>query len=485
MASLDASKVRNVGILGHGGTGKTILIEHILHAAGKTNRLGKISEGNTVGDYLDQEIERQQTLCLKLMHCDWNGTRIYIVDHPGYMDFLGEVAASTPILDGVVIVVDATTGVQVGTDNAFHYADRYHIPRMLFINKLDRENTDFDAVVNVLQKTYGSQCAPLVIPVGQAASLSAVVNILTGNHPDVADVVESLKSGIVETVAESDDALLEKYLDKGELTAEEFSHGLQQGIQSGRIVPIVAGSAEKGLGVRELMDLIAGSFPSPLDRKVVATDAAGKEVLVKVSPDESFQGQVFRSVVDPYVGQLTYFRVLTGTLRSDSEFLNVTTGSKERSGKIYLMCGKQQSVVDAVGPGDLAAMTKLKHTHFGDTIGAPGTKIQMPKIELPESMVKLAIFPKSRADEDKIGEALNRMSEEDPTFKHYRDASTNEHVIRGMGDLQLEIILDRMKRKFNVEAETRTPKVAYKETVKGNSNVQGKHKKQTGGHGQY
>jgi len=485
MSSVDANKVRNVGMLGHGGAGKTMLIEHILLKAGKTNRLGKIADGNTVGDYLDEEKERQQTICMKVMTLDWKDSRVHLVDHPGYADFLGEVAASTPLLDGAVVVVDATTGVQVGTDNAMKYALQHNIPRAFFVNKLDRDNTDFDVVVRNIQENYGTHCVPLVIPVGKSDNLSAVVNILSGEHPDVADQIAALKSAMVDVVAESDDALLEQYLETEELTPEQFVQGLQQGITAGKIVPILAGSVEKDLGIDELMNLIAESFPSPLQRKVVAKGADDADVEVEVSPDGPFLAQVFRSVVDPFVGQLTLFRVLSGTLRSDSDFYNVTTRTKERTGKVFFLCGKEQDAVGEVGPGDLAAMTKLKNTHFGDTIAAAGTDIEMAPINLPDSMVKLAIVPKSRGDEDKIGEGLNRLAQEDPTFSHYRDTDTNEHVIKGMGDLQLEILLGRMRRKHGVDCETRTPKIAYKETPRKQAEAQGKHKKQTGGHGQY
>jgi elongation factor G len=484
MATVEAGKVRNVGVLGHGGTGKTMLIEHVLHAAGKTGRMGRIEDGNTVGDYLEEEIQRKQTISMKLMHLDWNGTRVHLVDHPGYVDFIGEVAASVPLLDGLVIMVDATTGIQVGTDTAMNFANKFNVPRAIFINKLDRENTNFDEVVAQLQDAYGQQCVPLVIPIGQADGLKGVVNILTGSDPEVADRIAELKAGMVDVVAESSDTLLEKYLETGELTPEEFNEGLQGGIQSGRVVPIICGSVGKEVGVKELMDVIANSFPSPLKR-VFTAKKGEEEVEVRPDPNGPFLAQVFRSVVDPFVGHLTYFRVVSGTLRSDSEFYNVTRSAKERTGKLFMMQGKEQEQVEAVGPGDLAAMAKLKNTHFGDTLGAMGCDLELPKIELPDSMVKLAIYAKSRADEDKLGEALNGIAEEDPTFKHYRDAETNEHVIKGMGDLQLDILLDRMKRKFHVEAETRTPKVAYKETVRGKSDVQGKHKKQSGGRGQY
>ncbi len=484
-ANGDASKVRNVGIAGHGGTGKTMLIEHVLHKAGATNRLGTIAAGNTVGDYLEEEVARKQTITMKLMHVDWNGVRVHLVDHPGYADFLGELAASTPLLDGMIIVVDAGTGIQVGTDNAMHYADTYNVPRAIFVNKMDRENVDFDAVVTRLQEAYGSQCVPLVIPIGSGLTLKGVAHILDSKNPEIADQAELLKAGLVDAVAESDDKLLEKYLESGELSEEDFHAGLAAGIKLGKIVPILAGSVEKEIGLDDLMNLITNDFPSPLDRYIVVQNGKAEGEVVTPSPTGPFLGQVFRSVVDPFVGHLTLFRVLSGQLKADTEFYNVSTQNKERTGKIFLLRGKDQVQVESVGPGDLAALTKLKKTHFGDTMSVPGSTALLPKIELPQSMVKLAIFPKSRADDDKIGEALNRIAEEDPTFHHYRDPETHEHVVKGMGDLQLDILLDRMKRKFHVEAETRTPKVAFKETVKGKSDVQGKHKKQSGGHGQY
>ena len=358
-------------------------------------------------------------------------------------------------------------------------------PVLFFVNKLDREHTNFDETVTMLQEAYGRHCVPLVAPIGEGAGLTGVVNIVSGDPANMPESAEALKEALVEAVAETNEELTEKYLENLELSPEDFSAGLQTGITTGKIIPILAGSVSMEFGIDELLDMIADSFPSPLDRKITAKKDSGGEEQITPNPSDPFLGQVFRSVVDPFVGHLTLFRVLSGTLKSDSDFYNVTTNSKERTGKLYLVNGKQQVQVDSVGPGDLAAMTKLKNTHFGDTIGAPGTSVQMPGIELPEAMVKLAIMPKSRADEDKIGEALNRLAEEDPTFSHYRDTATNEHIIRGMGDLQLDILLSRMLRKFKVEVETTTPKVAYRETIKSKVEIQGKHKKQSGGHGQY
>lgn len=485
MAAIEPGKVRNVGIVGHGGVGKTMLVEHILHKVGLTGRLGTVEDGNTVCDYLEEEIERKHSIAMALAHCEWKGGRIHLIDHPGYMDFLGEVASSMPLVDSVVIVVDASTGVQVGMDNAWKYAERFNVPRAFFVNKLDRDHTNFDETVKLLQDTYGRHCVPMVIPIGEGAGLSGVVNIVTGDEGSLPPQASAYKDALVEAVAETDDALMEKFLETLELSPEEFRSGLQKGITSGKIIPVLAGSVSAEKGIDELLDMIAGSFPSPLERKIVAKDESGADVEVAPDPKGPFLGQVFRSVVDPFVGHLTLFRVLSGTLKSDSDFYNVTTNTKERTGKLFLVNGKQQIQVDSVGPGDLAAMTKLKNTHFGDTIGVPGCNLHMPAIELPEAMVKLAIAPKSRSDEDKIGEALNRLAEEDPTFSHYRDTATGDHIIRGMGDLQLDILLSRMQRKYKVEAETATPKVAYRETIKSKVEVQGKHKKQSGGHGQY
>lgn len=485
MGNQESAKVRNVGIVGHGGSGKTTLIEHLLHAAGKTTRLGTIEDGNTVGDYLQEEIEHGHTVTMKLMSLDWKDYRIHLLDHPGYLDFIGELASSAPVLGGMIIVIDASSGPRAGSDVAMEYADRYNVPRAIFINKLDHDNVDFDALVSQIQEVYGSKCVPFVIPNESGSGFTEAVNITNGSSETLVDRIETLKMEMTEVVAESDDELIEKYLEEGELSPEDFLRGLKSGIRSGAIIPIIAGSASKDIGLNELMEVITDDFPSPLERNVIAHNGSEADVKMKVSDDEPFFGQVFRSVVDPFAGHLTLFRVLSGTLKADSDFFNVTTGHKERTGKLYMLCGKDQTQVSEVVPGDLAAMAKLKHTHFGDTIAAVGCTVQMDEISLPESLVKRAITAKTRTDEEKLGEALNRIAEEDPTFVHYRDKETGEHVIKGMGEMQLDVMLERMKSKYGVEAETHLPKVAFKETVKGKAEVRGKHKKQSGGHGQY
>lgn len=486
MAKWNPAQVRNVGIVGHSGTGKTTLIEHLLHDGGLLPRMGTVEEGNTVCDYLEEEIAQKHTVAMKLAHLDWHSARIHFVDLPGSPDFVGELAAVAPLLDGLLILVDAASGIQAGTDLAWKYAEIYRIPRAFFVNKLDREHTDFEAVVAALRETYGKQCVPLVVPRGPAgAGLPGVVNIFDGDTHEVEDRVAEIKVEMTDAVAETDDALLEKYLSTGALTPEEFHRGLHDGITAARIMPIIAGSVARNFGVDELLDVVADSFPTPLDRHVIASDAEGAEVQVAVDADGPLLAQVFRNVVDPYVGHLTLFRVLSGTLRTDSEFLNTTSGHRERSGKVFFLNGKNQQPVDEAGPGDLAAMAKLKHTHFGDTLVALGSDLRLVPPALPASMVRLAIAPKSHADDDKLGDALHRLAEEDPTFKHYRDADTGDLVVCGVGDQQLDMLLDRMFRRYRVQVDTSTPRVAYRETIRGRAEAQGRHRKQSGGHGQF
>jgi elongation factor G len=371
----------------------------------------------------------------------------------------------------------------LGTDTAFKYVKKHHIPCAFFVNKLDRDNTDYDSVVQKLRDNYGPQIVPVIAPMGAAQDLSGVVNILEAE--ELNEEQQALKTALTETIAETDDHLVEEYLETGAITPEEFEEGLHHGFHEDAVMPVLGGSADKNIGIEDVVHMIQHVFDSPLEEEFTAHDNQGNAVKVEIDPSKPFLGQVFRSIVDPFVGHLTIFRVVTGTLKADGEFYNVTTQTKERTGKLYLVNGKEHVQVDAVGPGDIAAMTKLKNTHFGNTIAASGNELNLPAIELPNSLVKLAIRPLARADEDKIGEALNRLAEEDPTFTHYRDTATGEHIVRGMGDLQLDILMQRLKNKFHVEVETSVPKVAYRETVKGTAEVQGKHKKQTGGHGQY
>ena len=490
MGKPDLNKSRTIAVVGHGGAGKTTFIERVLFEIGSTTRQGTVSEKNTVADYLDEEKAREHSIGLTPVFFEYDGCRFHMIDCPGYADFVGEVAASTRVVDGLIIVVDAAEGIEIGTDTAWSYSQEIGLPTLFFVNKLDRDNTQFSRTVGELQLSYGNQCTPLCVPVGAGAELSDVAALIGSATEGVPESVraefESLHEKMVDTIAEGDDALIEKYLDEGSLSDEEIASGLLNGVKGRTVMPILGGSVEKGVGVKQLLDLVAGAFPSPLNRgPIEAKDVDGTETVIEPQENGPLCGFVFKSVSDPYVGNLTLFRVYSGTLSADSEFYNVTKRSKERVGSLLLLRGKEQIPVDMVYPGDIAAIPKLKNTDVNDTMAATQKSPTMPEIVFPEPMVRLAIEPKSRADEDKIGQALHRIAHEDHTFKAYRDEDTNDHIIAGMGDLHLDIVVDRLKNKYKVDVDTRIPNVPYRETVKSSVKVQGRYKKQSGGRGQY
>ncbi|MCD6287618.1 MAG: elongation factor G, partial [Candidatus Hydrogenedentes bacterium] len=413
-----------------------------------------------------------------------------LIDCPGYADFVGETAAAVRVVDGLILVVDGVDGIQVGTDTAWEYATKLGIPTLVFINKLDRENANFSQRVNDIQLSYGSQCSPLCIPLGAGTELSGVASLVGTDPTDVPENVRDqfteMREKMIDSIAEADDTLLEKYLEEGELSDDEIATGLLSGIKQRSVVPIMGGSGEKDVGVKEMLDFITRSFPAPLDRQdLVAVNEKGEETHITPTADGPFYGFVFKTVSDPYVGNLTLVRVYSGTLSSDGDFYNVTKRNKERVGGLLMLCGKEQHSVDKVYPGDIVAIPKLKNTEVSDTLASTQTDAALPPIEFPEPMVRLAIKPKSRADEDKLGQALHRIENEDHTFKTYRDNETHDQIIAGMGDLHLGIIVDRMKNRYNVEVTTSLPQVPYRETIKSKVQVQGRYKKQSGGRGQF
>jgi len=490
MGRPDLSKSRTIAIVGHGGSGKTTFVERVMFEIGVTTRQGTISEKNTVADYRDEERAREHSIGLTPVYFEYNGCRFHMIDCPGYADFVGEVAAAAHVVDGLIIVIDGGEGIEIGTDTCWSYAEEMGLPTLFFVNKLDRDNTPFSRTVGELQLSYGNQCTPLCVSVGAGSELSAVAGLIGSKPEDVAESVrdefESLQEKMIDTIAEGDDALLEKYLEEGSLSDDEIGAGLLNGIKGRTVMPILGGSAEKGIGVKNVLDIIVRSFPSPLDRHgVEATDPDGAETVIEPKQDGALCGFVFKSVSDPYVGNLTLFRVYSGTLAADSEFYNVTKRSKERVGNLLLLRGKEQIPVDMVYPGDIAAIPKLKNTDVNDTMATGQKSAILPEIVFPEPMVRLAIEPKSRTDEDKIGQALRRIAHEDHTFKAYRDEDTRDHIIAGMGDLHLDIVVDRLKSKYKVDVETRIPNVPYRETIKSSVKMQGRYKKQSGGRGQY
>ncbi|RJP21362.1 MAG: elongation factor G [Candidatus Abyssobacteria bacterium SURF_5] len=491
MAKFDVKDIRNVGLVGHGGTGKTSLVERILNETGKTSRMGSVDVGNTVGDYLDEEVTRKFTIALKLTHTDWQKGRIYIIDNPGYADFVGEMAASLAALDSALMLVDGTAGIEVGTITSWRYCDKYHLSRAIFVNKLDKEHSDFYRILASLRESLGDACIPFTIPIGKEAGLKAVVSLWkTADESQVPDDIRGkfseYREKLLEAAAETDDALTEKYLEEGALSEEETAAGLKKGIASGAIVPVLCGAGEKGIGVKELLDFAMDCLPSPLD--VPRRKAKNKkQEYEEIQPDPSapLAARVFKTMTDPYIGQLTYFRVFSGTVRVETGFYNANKQVQERIGNMFVMQGKEQTSVDSVGPGEIAAIPKLKVTEAGDTMCDSNRFLLFDPIDFPEPMVRLSVKPQSRADEDRIMQALNRIANEDPTFKVYRNQETKEEIIAGMGDLHLNVIMDRLKSKFNVSAETSLPRVPYKETIKGKASARYRHKKQSGGRGQF
>jgi elongation factor G len=491
MSEFAVKDVRNVGLVGHGGTGKTSLVENILNKTGKTSRVGTIDAGNTVGDYLEEEIARKFTISLKLTHTDWKKTRIHIVDNPGYADFVAEMVASLSVLDSALLLIDGTAGIEVGTVSAWRCCEEYSLPRAIFINKLDKEHSDFYTTLEAVQNGLGSSCIPFTIPVGKEVDLKSVVCIWKTSDEsqvpeDARDRFAEYREKIVEAAAETDDEITEKYLEEGTLSDEEIAKGLKAGIVAGDIVPVLCGAGETGVGVEEFLDFMVDCLPSPLDvQPRLAKNKAGEEVELSSDPSAPLAAHVFKTMTDPYIGQLTFFRVFSGTVNADKGFYNANSGTQERIGSLLMMQGKDQATVNTIGPGELGAVPKLKATSAGDTLCDEKQSLIFEKIEFPEPMVRLSVKPRSRADEDRIMTALNRIAEDDPTFKAYRNVETREEIIAGMGDLHLSVIMDRLKNKYNVSADTALPKVAYKETIKGSTNSRYRHKKQSGGRGQF
>ncbi len=480
--------VRTIAIIGHGGCGKTVACEAMLHFAGATARTGTIATGTTVSDYLPEEKERLISISASALHFERDGNLVFLLDTPGYADFFGEVTCCLRACDAAVIVVDAASGIEVGTAKVWWLLKERGIPCVFFVNKLDKENTDFFLVANSLAEDFGAECVPLFLPIGREASLTGVANLLDGKgveslHGEAASKVASLKEKIIEIAAEGDDSLLEKYLEGGELSPEEISGGLKRAVRTRKFVPVLCGAAEKSIGVAEMVQVIERLLPSPAEAGSIAS-ADGQQ---QRAPDPSapFSALVFKAVTDPYVGQLTYFRIFSGTLRADDEILNATKDHKERCSHVYILQGKTQLEVDAAGPGYVAAVAKLKNTAVGDTLSSPASAIVYRGIDFPKPVVSMAVHPVSRGDEEKVSVGLSKLAEEDPTFRVVRNTETKELVVEGMGDVHLDVMTSRLKSKFKVDVTLSTPKVAYKETVTALAEGHEKHKKQTGGRGQY
>ena len=488
--------IRNVVLLSHSGAGKTSAAEDMLFTAGAIKRLGKVDDGTTTSDYEDNEVKRQISINLSILPCQWKDTKINLLDTPGYADFVGEVKAGMRVAEGAVIMVCAASGVEVGTEMTWKYCEQDTLPRLIFINKMDRENADFNKTVGQIQAKFGPRCLPAQLPIGAQASFEGVVDLLTmkactGTEAKEVEIPESLKSQaesyrekLIEAAAEVDDKLIEKYLEGGELSQEELGAGLRQAVVSGKLVPIFTGSALKNIGFKLFLDAICDYLPSAKERKVVTITDSTKST-VEPSADAPLAALVFKTSADPYVGKLTYFRVYNGAINSNSQVWNATRKGVERIGQLFVLRGKNQEAVPQLGAGDIGAVAKLALTSTGDTLSSQDKPIKIAPVEFPEPAFSLGVHPKTKTDVDKLGAALTRIVEEDLTLRVRRDTDTNETVISGIGESHLEVAAEKMLRKFGVGVTLETPRVPYKETITVGAKAEYKHRKQTGGHGQY
>ncbi|MCK6565790.1 MAG: elongation factor G, partial [Dehalococcoidia bacterium] len=485
--------IRNVVLMGHGSVGKTLLGESALFVSGAITRMGSVEEANTVSDYDDDEHKRKFSLNLALLPVEWEGKKINLIDTPGYADFVSEVICGAQAADLALVVVDAVSGPEVGTDRAWQIAERLKLPRLIVVNRMDRENASFASVLAASQKRWGGKVAPLQLPIGAHDTFSGVVDLLhmkayMGDKAEEAEVppalrdeAESLRSSLIEAIVETDEDLMAKYFADEELTEEELARALHGGLDQGLIIPVVCTAAAKQVGVRRLLQVIAASGPSPADREpVVAGDAS-----LTARSDGPVAAHVFKTAADPYVGKLTYLRVISGTLSSDSHLWNANKAADERLGTIYIQRGKEQEPIAKLAAGDIGAVAKLAHTATGDTLCAKEQQFVLPEIAFPSPVHSMAVKPASKAAVDKLGPSLQRLLEEDPGLRLTRDGGTGEVILSGLGDAHLDVTIERLKRKFNVDVELSLPRVPYRETIAKKGAADYTHKKQTGGHGQY
>ncbi len=492
-------QLRNVVLMSHGGAGKTSLAEAMLYDSGGVSRLGKVDEGSTASDYDPEEIRRKISVNTSVIPCEWRQHKINVLDTPGYADFVGEIKGAVRAADCGVVLMDAVSGVEVGTELVWEYADEVSLPRMLFVNKMDRENANFGQALGQAQKGLTGRMVPVQLPIGAQDSFQGVVDLVSmkayrgedseeGEIPEgMLEEAESYRLQLIEAAAEADDKLLEKYFEEETLTEEEIARGLGAGLREGAVVPVLCGSATLNVGVRALLDAILKYCPSPADTKGVRGTGVttGEEEVLDPVVQAPLAALVFKTLADPYVGKLTYFRVFSGSMESDSRVFNANKGEEERLGQLFFLKGKEQQPVDRVPAGEIGAVAKLQETATGDTLCDKDHPVTLPPITFPHPIYSAAISPKTKADLDKLGTALARLTEEDPTLRVEREASTKETVLSGMGESHIDIAARRLQSKFGVEITTSVPKVPYRETIMKVATSQYRHKKQTGGAGQF
>jgi len=492
MASFQPKDIRNIILLGHSGCGKTSLAEALLLNAGAIAKMGRVLDGTTVSDYNEDEKEKKHSTSTSLVSFSYKSKKINVIDIPGYTDFVGEMIGGLRSADACIVVVNGAEGIEIGTERAFRLAKEKGVPCFFFINMLDKEHSDYDKCYDDINNKFRKHCVPVDYPIGKESSFKDVASVITQKGAESLDDAQkshfkALGDSLAETVAETDDVLLEKYLDKGELSAEEIAQALSKGLNTGDISPILCGSATRNIGVKELLDFIIDYLPSPADmtKTEVTKPESGDKVSLEADPNKPFAALVFKTLSDPFMGQISMFKVFSGRLQSNGGFYNVNKGVREKIGQIFTMMGKSQVSMESAQTGDIACVAKLKDTRTGDSITDDKSPVKFDEIKFPEPTVSFSLKPKTRSDEDKISNAIHKIMAEDPTFKVTRDEQTKEMIVSGMGDMHINMMINRMRMRYGVQVELGTPKVAYKETVLGKGDAQYRHKKQTGGAGQF
>ena len=498
MKVYDAASLRNVALVGHSGSGKTQLVSALLFDAGAVNRLGRVDEGTTVTDYDEEEIARKHTLSASIAYAEWTKTKINFIDTPGMANFLSDARAALRVADGALVVVDAVSGVEVSTEKVWDVADELAVPRIIVLNRVDRERASLERSLESLHSVFGRAVVPVQLPIGEEKTFRGIVDLVAmkaytfaegkpSEGPVPADLVaaaETARGTLIEMVAEADDALMEKFFDAGTLTQEELVSGLKRGLAAAKIFPLVLTSSTVNIGMQPLLDAIVAYVPSPAERPLRTKNAEGETVEIPTKDGGPAAAFVWKTVADPFAGRITLFRVISGTLKSDATVHNVTKDAAERLGHLLVVQGKTQTNVPEIKAGDIGAVAKLKETQTSDVIGDK-TAPPIPAIKFPEPVISYAIEPKSRGDEEKISTALHRLQEEDPTISYTRDPQTKELLLSGQGQSHIEVTVAKLKRRFGVEVTLRPPRIPYRETITASVEAHGRHKKQTGGHGQF
>ena len=500
MKTYEPESIRNVLLAGHGGAGKTTLIEAMLFTTGALTRMGNVEDGNTVSDHEPEEVKKAISVSLALAPVEVGDVKVNVLDAPGYADFVGDLSSAVHAADAVIIVVSAVEGVEVQTEVAWELAVEAGLPRAIFINKLDRERASFERTLEELTNAFGTQIAPVQFPIGEEHDFRGVASLLSGRAwtydggtagtegtwpDDITGKAEPYREKLTEAVAEANDELLEKYLETGELSEDEILLALKAGLADAKVAPVLVGAASKPIAVDRVISFIEEVFPSPVGRTITVTGKDGADEERTSDASGPLTAQVFKTVSDPYVGKISMFRVFSGKLRPDSSVHNATKNTEERIGQIFTLKGKEHETLSEVPAGDIGAVAKLAHSNTGDTLTMKGDDVLLPQFELPQPLLAIAVEPKTKGDEDKLSTGLARIQEEDPTIHMERSAETHETVLYCMGEAHMDVLIEKMKRKFGVEVAHRPAKIPYKETLKSKATATGRYVKQSGGHGQY